>query len=144
MLHYKIYSWVHIFKINTICVCKCDYVFMIGGWCFYGIFIVKSCSYIYIYIYVCVCVCVFVCVCVCEVDKGENGWIKIWSTNLNWVSTWCNDYGAGLRDRSKRLRIPVALGSSLSDKYPQEKYEPPYPPSYGLNSTTTVLLEGWI
>ena len=21
-------------------------------------------------------------------------------------------------------------------------YEPPYPPSYGLNSTTTVLLEG--
>ena len=25
-------------------------------------------------------------------------------------------------------------------KYPWERYEPPYPPSYGLNSTTTVLL----
>ena len=28
---------------------------------------------------------------------------------------------------------------SLSGKYPRERYEPPYPPSYGLNSTTTVL-----
>ena len=25
-------------------------------------------------------------------------------------------------------------------KYPWERYEPPYPPSYGLDSTTTVLL----
>ena len=25
-----------------------------------------------------------------------------------------------------------------------ERYEPPHPPSYGLNSTTNVLLEGWI
>ena len=25
-------------------------------------------------------------------------------------------------------------------KYPWERYEPPYPPSYGSNSTTTVLL----
>ena len=25
-----------------------------------------------------------------------------------------------------------------------EKYQPPYLPSYGLNSTTTVLLEGWL
>ena len=24
-------------------------------------------------------------------------------------------------------------------KYPWERYEPPYPPNYGLNSTTTVL-----
>ena len=24
-----------------------------------------------------------------------------------------------------------------------ERYKPPYPPSYGLNSTTTVLLEEW-
>ena len=30
---------------------------------------------------------------------------------------------------------------SLSDKYPWERYEPPYPPNYELNSTTTVLLE---
>ena len=27
---------------------------------------------------------------------------------------------------------------SDSDKYSWERYEPPYPPSYGLNSTTTV------
>ena len=33
---------------------------------------------------------------------------------------------------------------SLSDKYPWERYEPPYPPSYGLNSTTSDLLEGWL
>ena len=30
--------------------------------------------------------------------------------------------------------------SSYMDKYPWERYEPPYPPIYGLNSTTTVLL----
>ena len=40
----------------------------------------------------------------------------------------------------KRVRTPVALLRSLSDKYPWERYEPPYPPSYGLNSTTTILL----
>ena len=33
---------------------------------------------------------------------------------------------------------------SLSGKYPWERYEPPYPPSYGLNSTTTVLLREWL
>ena len=38
----------------------------------------------------------------------------------------------------------VALLRSLSGKYPWERYEPPYPPSYGLNSTTTVLLEEWL
>ena len=32
----------------------------------------------------------------------------------------------------------------LSEKYPCERYEPPYPPSYGLNSTTAVLIEGWL
>ena len=39
---------------------------------------------------------------------------------------------------------PVTLLLSLSDKYPWERYEPTYSPSYGLNSTTTVLLEGWL
>ena len=39
----------------------------------------------------------------------------------------------------KRVRTPVALLRSLSGEYPWERYEPPYPPSYGLNSTTTVL-----
>ena len=46
----------------------------------------------------------------------------------------------------KRVRTPVALLYSLSDKYPWESYKPPYPSSYGLNNITTVLLEGglWI
>ena len=33
--------------------------------------------------------------------------------------------------------------NSLSGTYPREMYEPSYPPSYGLNSTTTVLLGEW-
>ena len=33
---------------------------------------------------------------------------------------------------------------SLSDKYPWEMYEPPYLPSNGLNSSTTVLLGEWL
>ena len=45
-----------------------------------------------------------------------------------------------LQNRSKRVRIPAVLLRSLSGKYAWERYEPPYPPSYGLNSTTTVLL----
>ena len=56
------------------------------------------------------------------------------------VSSWRNGYSVGLRNRSTRVRTPVALLRSLSGKYPWERYEPPYPPSYGLNSTTTVLL----
>ena len=39
----------------------------------------------------------------------------------------------GLRNCSTRVRTPVALLCSLSGKYPWERYEPPYPPSYGLN-----------
>ena len=38
------------------------------------------------------------------------------------------------------VRVRSSLLRSLSGKYPWERYEPPYPPSYGLNSTTTVLL----
>ena len=30
------------------------------------------------------------------------------------------------------------------DKYTWESYEHPYPPSYGLNKTTAVLLKGWL
>ena len=56
------------------------------------------------------------------------------------MSSWCNGERDGLRNRSKRVHIPVALLCPLSGKYPWERYEPPYPPSYGLNSTTTVLL----
>ena len=43
-------------------------------------------------------------------------------------------------NRCKRVRIKVTLLRSLSGKYLWERYEPPYPPSYGLNSTTTNLL----
>ena len=32
----------------------------------------------------------------------------------------------------------------LSGKYPWERYETPYPPSNGLNSTTTVHLGEWL
>ena len=46
----------------------------------------------------------------------------------------------GLQNLSKQVRTPVALLRSLSGKYPWERQEPTYPPSYGLNSTTTVLL----
>ena len=44
----------------------------------------------------------------------------------------------------KRVRIPDALLRSLLGKYPWERYEPPYPPSYRLNSTITVLLGEWL
>ena len=48
----------------------------------------------------------------------------------------------------KSFRLNPRVGNeiiiSLSDKYLWERYEPPYPPSYGLNSTTTVLLGEWL
>ena len=40
--------------------------------------------------------------------------------------------------------IVIALLYSLSGKYPWERYEPLYPHSYWLNSTTTVLLWEWL
>ena len=64
--------------------------------------------------------------------------------NLLGVSSWCNGYSDGLRNRCTRVCTPVALLRSLSGKYPWERYEPPYPPSYGLNSTTTVPLGEWL
>ena len=59
--------------------------------------------------------------------------LKIW-----WLYIYIYIY------RSMRVQTPVMLLHSLSNKYPWEKYESPYPPIYGLNSTTTVLLKGWI
>ena len=49
-----------------------------------------------------------------------------------------------LQPRSKRVQTPLMLLCSISDKYLWERHEPLYPPIYGLNSTTTVLLKGWI
>ena len=64
------------------------------------------------------------------------------TTTQKRVSLWCNGKNAGLRNRSKCIRTPVALLCSLSDKYPWERHEPPYPPC--LNSLTVVFLEGWL
>ena len=47
-------------------------------------------------------------------------------------------------NRCKQVRTLVVLLSSPSGKYPWERHDPPYPPSYGLNSTTTVLLGEWL
>ena len=55
------------------------------------------------------------------------------------VSSWCNGLSDGLRNRSQRVRTTVAQLRSLSGKYPWERYEPLYSPSYGLNNTNTVL-----
>ena len=60
------------------------------------------------------------------------------------VSSCCNGLSDGLQNWSMRVHTPVALLHSLSDKYPWERYEPPYPSSYGLNSSTTVLLGEWL
>ena len=40
-----------------------------------------------------------------------------------------------------RLCVNPFINQNLTE-YPWERYEPHYPPSYGLYSTT-VLLEGW-
>ena len=42
------------------------------------------------------------------------------------------------------LSTPLYIYISISGKYPWERYEPSYPPSYGLNSTTIVLLGEWL
>ena len=74
--------------------------------------------YIYIYIYMCVCV----CVCVCgRCPRGVI--VKVMGSRIvecEFVLHLC--YYVHFR------------------QIPWERYEPPYPPSYGLNSTTTVLL----
>ena len=43
----------------------------------------------------------------------------------------------------REFDLQVVLLRSLSSKYPWEMFEPPYPPSYGLNSTTNLLGE-WL
>ena len=64
-------------------------------------------------------------------------------TKCEGVFWWGNSLNTRLWNRRKRVRTPIALICLLSDKYLWEKYEPPHPPSNGLNSTTIVLLEGW-
>ena len=45
---------------------------------------------------------------------------------------------------NKETKPNLDMSQSLLGKYPWERYEPPYPPSYVLNSTTTVLLGEWL
>ena len=47
-------------------------------------------------------------------------------------------------NRRTRVRTSVALLRSFSGKYAWERYEVLYPPSYGLNNATTVLLGEWL
>ena len=67
-------------------------------------------------------------------------------TNLifNHVLIMLTNANYGLSAQALSIRTPGALLWSLSDKYHWEKYEPSYPPSYGLNTITAVLLEGWL
>ena len=58
--------------------------------------------------------------------------------------SWFNGLSDGLRNRSKRVSTSIAPLRSISGKYPWERYESPYPPHYGLNSTATVLLGEWL
>ena len=41
-----------------------------------------------------------------------------------------------------QVQTPVTLLCLILDENSWEKYEPSYPPSYGLNNTTAVLLQG--
>ena len=61
-----------------------------------------------------------------------------------WVSLWCSGWSVGLQSRNKRVRCPLTLLVSLSDKYPWGRYEPPYPPGYGLYNTSIFLQERWL
>ena len=66
-------------------------------------------------------------------NKRKDGYqIIIYITSTYLVNTWHNNEGAGQQPRSKRVRTLVTLLRLLSDKYPCEKYEPPYPLNYGL------------
>ena len=88
-----------------------------------------------------------------RVKKKKKKSLKVYTHTWIWTPTQTHTYrewGCPPRDVmvkamdcgivAKRVRTLVALLCSLLDKYPWERYEPPYPPSSGLNSTTTVLL----
>ena len=47
-------------------------------------------------------------------------------------------------NRSEQVQTPVTLLRSILDKYPFERYKHLNPPGYELNSTTAILLEGWL
>ena len=55
-------------------------------------------------------------------------------------------YPRGVMVKAMDCRIVVRefVLQSRYDGYFRARYEPPYPPSYGLNSNTTVLLWKWL
>ena len=77
--------------------------------------------------------------------KKKKNYMIGYDTKLKFIRlSNCNQKYVGcpsgvMENRRKRVWTPVALLCSLSGKYPWERYEPPYPPSYGLNSITTIL-----
>ena len=65
------------------------------------------------------------------------------------MSQSLSDFGIKLPTKvdmplNKETKPNLDMSQSLSDLYPWERYEPPYPPSYGLNGTTTVLQGEWL
>ena len=112
----------------------------------FGLSSTKVLILLYIYIYICVCVCIYIYVYICT-----HVYVYICTYVYVYICVYIYIYIymfeqiiGGLQNRSKRVRTPVALLHSLSGKYPWERYEPPYPSSYGLNSTATVLLWEWL
>ena len=111
-------------------------------------FYIASASFRYMYWKECLCVSQFV------------SWVNLEITDLfrprvprlfasvtqqtREVSSWSHGLSAELLNHSKRVQTPVVLLYSLSDKYRREKHELFYHPSLGLESTTTIPLEGWI
>ena len=64
---------------------------------------------------------------------------------------WDREYPRGVMVKSMDCGIVVSEFVLQSDYYvhfrantPRKRYESPYPPSYGLNCTTTVLLGKWL
>ena len=63
---------------------------------------------------------------------------------MRWESP---SWSTGLQHGVKQVQMPVMLLHSLSDKQPWERYDPTnfiLPPSSELNSSDTVLLQGWL
>ena len=73
-------------------------------------------------------------------------WITHYTDSINFLPSILS-FGVIVKALDCRIvwvRTPVALLRSLSNKYTRERFEPSDPPIYGLNSSTTVLLKGWI
>ena len=67
--------------------------------------------------------------------QSESPWFSGWEVLVVlWLKHWTAESYKASSDSSRTI-------TSLSDKYPWERYKHSYTPSYGLNSTTTVLLE---